>query len=157
DIRRNRVGRREVGKILSACKEKCVRQTLYGRECSKARTGAAHSPRPGSTQTMSPDDASRTIGSLFESWYSSLVRYAFRAIGDIAVAEDLVQETFMQLYRELRQGRAIEKPKAWTLCVLRREIGKHIRRHTRIGELHEPVDVLDNLPAEHFRGNKPRP
>lgn len=79
---------------------------------------------------------------LFESWYSSLVRYAWRATGSFETAEDLVQEAFMDLYRELRRGTTIDNPKAWTLVVARRKVGKHTR-----GRSMEVVEDLDSLPA----------
>jgi RNA polymerase sigma-70 factor (ECF subfamily) len=96
---------------------------------------------------MNADNASATVVSLFECWYPSLVRYACRATGSFALAEDLVQDTFMQLYRELRKGRTVNHPKAWTLCVLRRAIGKHVRTYERQGGPPQPLEVLDTLPA----------
>lgn len=99
---------------------------------------------------MDRDAASRVVSSLFESWYSSFVRYACRATGSFVFAEDLVQVTFMQLYKELRRGKKINHPKAWSLCVLRREIGKHVRTHLRTSRSHEQLEVeaMDALPGD---------
>jgi RNA polymerase sigma-70 factor (ECF subfamily) len=72
-------------------------------------------------------EAARLVGSMFSQWYPSLVRYAWKATGSVDLAEDLVQEVFMRLYRELRNGKTIHEPKSWTLCVLRHEIGKEKR------------------------------
>jgi RNA polymerase sigma-70 factor (ECF subfamily) len=96
---------------------------------------------------MDADNATRMLVSLFESWYSFLVRYGSRSTGSFALAEDLVQETFMQLYRELRKGKDIEHPKAWTLCVLRRAIARHIRTYVRQGGAPESLEVLDLMPV----------
>jgi RNA polymerase sigma-70 factor (ECF subfamily) len=98
---------------------------------------------------MDADNASRTVVSLYECWYSSLVRYASRSTGSFSLAEDLVQETFMQLYRELRKGKEVNHPKAWTLCVLRRAIGKHVRTYARHGGAPQSLDVLEALPVGH--------
>ena len=76
---------------------------------------------------MTNNEAARLVGSLFSQWYSSLVRYAWKATGSVDLAEDLVQEVFMRLYRELRNGKTIHDPKSWTLCVLRHEIGREKR------------------------------
>lgn len=76
---------------------------------------------------MTNSDAARLVGSMFSQWYSSLVRYAWKATGSVDLAEDLVQEVFMRLYRELRNGKTIHDPKSWTLCVLRHEIGREKR------------------------------
>ena len=64
--------------------------------------------------------------------------------------DGLVQVTFMQLYKELRRGKKINHPKAWSLCVLRREIGKHVRTHLRTSRSHEQLEVeaMDALPGD---------
>jgi len=94
---------------------------------------------------MNQDQASALVSSLFESWYSTLVRYAFRVAGSTELAEDAVQETFMLLYRELCQGKRIENCKGWTVCVLRRELNRRVRSHSLVSN--EPLDVLDAMPA----------
>ncbi len=71
---------------------------------------------------MSPEQARELVSSLFESWYSTLIRYANRNTGRNEGARDAVQQTFMALYEALIKGQEIRSPKAWTLCVLRREI-----------------------------------
>jgi RNA polymerase sigma factor (sigma-70 family) len=88
-------------------------------------------------------EASELVNSLFGCWYPTLVRYACRATGSLEVSEDLAQETFMLLYRALREGQEIDNPKGWTVCVVRRQIGKYMRQHRR----DESLDVLDTLPA----------
>jgi RNA polymerase sigma-70 factor (ECF subfamily) len=96
---------------------------------------------------MSRAEASELVRSLFDRWYPALLRYALRATGSLQVAEDLVQETFMLLYRAVREGQKIENPKGWTLCVVRRQIGKQMRRSWREVGLDESMDVLETLPA----------
>ena len=68
---------------------------------------------------MNENDATDLVTALFDRWYMSLVRYALRTTSNYELAEDLAQETFMQLYQALRAGKNIEHPKAWTICVLR--------------------------------------
>ena len=96
---------------------------------------------------MDPKEATKIVTDLFGSGYLMLVRYAVRATGSLEVAEDLVQEAFMLLYRELRRGQSIENPKAWTFCVIRRLISKEVNTYRRTNALHEPLTVLDDLPA----------
>jgi RNA polymerase sigma-70 factor (ECF subfamily) len=91
---------------------------------------------------MDRDEASGQMSLLFDSWYPSLVRYAWRATGDFGLAEDVVQEAFMALYRELRRGTEIHSPKAWALCVVRRQIGKTAR-----SRMWESLDAVQTLPA----------
>jgi len=94
--------------------------------------------------------ASALVSSLFGKWYSSLVRYAARFTGNVDLAEDLTQEVFLRLYRELRQSREIRNPKAWTLCVLRHEIGRAMRTQERYYASQATAEALENLPAADF-------
>lgn len=73
---------------------------------------------------MTQHETSRIVNELFHSWYASLVRYACRHTGSLALAEDLVQEVFLELCRHLRSGKPISSPKGWTLRVLRHCISK---------------------------------
>lgn len=77
---------------------------------------------------MKPNQASALLASYFDTWYSSLVRYAYWTMGSLGPAEDLVQDVFLRLYRELRGGKAIENPRAWMFSVLRHEIGRERTR-----------------------------
>lgn len=79
---------------------------------------------------MSRDEAIRTVSELYDSWYGVLVRYARRLAGDARAAEDVVQESFMALFRQLSSGKRIDNPKAWTFCVVRREVSRQIRHHS---------------------------
>lgn len=96
---------------------------------------------------MTAEEAYTLVDSLFRSWYSSLIRYAFRGARSLELAEDLVQECFMVLYRDLRHGKKIDNPKAWTLCVVRREIVKHERNKRSRRTQTEAPAVLDALPG----------
>src|SRR4051812_41624947 len=78
---------------------------------------------------MTQEEATQLVSSLFDSWYPILVRYAHRLTNHTALAQDAVQDSFMQLYRALESGKEIHNPKAWTLCVVRREIGKQLRNY----------------------------
>jgi len=78
---------------------------------------------------MTQEEATQLVSSLFDTWYPMLVRYAYRLTNHTALAQDAVQDSFMQLYRALELGKEIHNPKAWTLCVVRREIGKQLRNY----------------------------
>jgi RNA polymerase sigma-70 factor (ECF subfamily) len=92
---------------------------------------------------MNYDRAAELVSSLFESWYSTLIRYAYRNTGKKEIAHDAVQQTFMALYEALIKGQEIRSPKAWTLCVLRREL-----RLFRDEEPdYQPLDTLESVKA----------
>lgn len=88
---------------------------------------------------MNETDATDLVTALFDRWYMSLVRYALRTTANYAVAEELAQDTFMQLYQALRAGKTIEHPKAWTICVLRRTMNRQLKNHVP----HEPLDDME--------------
>ena len=95
---------------------------------------------------MDRQQASDLVTSLFESWYSALIRYAYRVTGSSAAAQDAVQQSFMALYRALVQGQQIAYPKAWTLCVLRREIAASWEESADT----EPLGTLDSSMLAHM-------
>src|SRR5690242_3148103 len=104
---------------------------------------------------MSRAEASELVHSLFGCWYPTLVRYTARATGSLEAAEDIVQETFMLLYKALREGQTIDNPKGWTLCVARRQIGKRRRLMGRDLSRNTSPDVLDQLPAGRLGSEDP--
>lgn len=97
---------------------------------------------------MRAEETRKLIQELFESWHSSLVRYAWRLTGSIDMAEDLVQEVFLMLCRELRAGRQIHSPKGWTLRVLRHQIGRYLFLDRDRGIAMCSLDDLDALQLE---------
>lgn len=98
---------------------------------------------------MSREEAIRTVSELYDSWYSVLVRYAGRLFGDSRAAEDVVQESFLELFRQLATGKRIDNPKAWTFCVVRREMSREIRLHAsrEISLDDSPLFDLETAPA----------
>jgi RNA polymerase sigma factor (sigma-70 family) len=96
---------------------------------------------------MTQHETSRIINELFHSWYASLVRYACRHTGGVALAEDLVQEVFLELCRHLRAGKPISSPKGWTLKVLRHRISKSSFYADKDRGL--VFESLEHLDAEH--------
>jgi RNA polymerase sigma-70 factor, ECF subfamily len=96
---------------------------------------------------LTKDDSAQIVAALYDSHYSSLVRYAWRAAGTVDAAEELVQEAFLQLHQALRSGREVRNPAAWTFIAVRNAIYRRIREHRdRPVEL-QPADVLDSYPA----------
>jgi RNA polymerase sigma-70 factor (ECF subfamily) len=84
-------------------------------------------------------DATDLVTALFDRWYMAMVRFAVRTTANYDFAEDLAQDTFMQLYQALRAGKNIEHPKAWTMCVLRRTMNRQMQDR----RLQEPLDELE--------------
>jgi RNA polymerase sigma-70 factor (ECF subfamily) len=76
-----------------------------------------------------------------------LFSIAYRMVGSVSDAEDLVQEAFLRLHREQREGAEIESPKAFLTTVITRLSIDHlrsarVRREEYVGEwLPEPLLV----------------
>ncbi len=91
------------------------------------------------------------MSALFGDWYAPLLRYAWRASGSLETGEDLVQEAFAELYRALVEGKRVQDPRAWTLCVVRRRLVDLQRKQSRCGGplqfLSEIGEVADNRGA----------
>jgi RNA polymerase sigma-70 factor, ECF subfamily len=97
---------------------------------------------------MERDDATRLVDDLFTSWAPFLVRHAFRMTRSASRADDLVQEAFLSLYRDLRGGKSIDNPKSWTLGAVRNQIRKQARYWCRHSEDLVGADTLDLIAAE---------
>jgi RNA polymerase sigma-70 factor (ECF subfamily) len=85
-----------------------------------------------------------------------LFSIAYRMVGTVSDAEDLVQEAFLRLHRAEREGEEIESPKAFLTTVVTRLAIDHlrsarVRREEYVGEwLPEPLLVdPDPGPADH--------
>ena len=88
-------------------------------------------------RAVNENDATELVTALYDRWYTKLVAFAARATESYELAEDLAQESFMQLYLAVRAGKDIEHPKAWTLCVLRRAMSRRMRERFRCDSLDE--------------------
>jgi RNA polymerase sigma-70 factor (ECF subfamily) len=62
---------------------------------------------------LAPRVADSAIVAAFEAYHAEILSFLRRATRDDEVAEDLTQETFLRLMRELRQGRAPDNTRAW--------------------------------------------
>ncbi|MEX2219731.1 MAG: sigma-70 family RNA polymerase sigma factor [Phycisphaerales bacterium] len=70
-----------------------------------------------------PDDSA-----IFDRWAeeqaSDLYRFAYRLCGESAGAEDLVQETFYEVWKHRGPLRGIREPRAWLFLILRRRYAR---------------------------------
>jgi RNA polymerase sigma-70 factor (ECF subfamily) len=60
---------------------------------------------------------SERVQSLFEQLRVPVFRYLLRKTRDSGRAEDITQETFLRLFRHLREDRLLDNPKAWIFTV----------------------------------------
>ena len=100
---------------------------------------------------MNEKAAAEIVNQLYDSWYQRLVSYASHVLGAIPAGEDVVQESFLELHRQLLKGINIENPRAWTFAVVRREVSKSRRSYLQREHLHDSLDILEFSP----RGQNP--
>lgn len=97
---------------------------------------------------------------LLEQHGDALYRFAYRAVGNAAWAEDLVQTTLMAAIKSADGYDGRSSIRTWLIAILRRKIVDHIRKHARdefvrsmspddLAELHEAAVavVADTAPV----------
>jgi RNA polymerase sigma-70 factor (ECF subfamily) len=84
------------------------------------------------------------VTALFAQLRAPLLRYLWDFRLSSETAEELVQEAFLKLFEEWRQGRSVEMPRPWLFRVVHRLALKEMRR-LRIREA--PESLLDGEPG----------
>ena len=76
-----------------------------------------------------------------------LYRYIFSLVGTHALAEDILQEVFLLIYRKLIWLREPELFRPWVYRIATREAFKHLKRERRWSDKAVEEEVLADLPA----------
>jgi RNA polymerase sigma-70 factor (TIGR02957 family) len=99
---------------------------------------------------------SASLARLFEELRPAAFAIAYRMLGSVSEAEDVVQEAFLRLHRMLREGERVESPRAYLATVVTRLCidqlrSARARRERYVGEwLPEPLLASDEAdPARH--------
>jgi len=85
---------------------------------------------------------------LLKSIQAALFRYIFRLVGEYALAEDILQEVFIIIYRKIRW---LENPKlfrAWAYRIASRETFKHLKKEKRWLEQIRDTEILEKVPVK---------
>ena len=78
--------------------------------------------------TELPNAGTLTLRTLFDSEESSLLRFAFSLTGRRAVAEEIVQEVFLQLHVKWSE---VNEPRAWLFRSVRNQAFHYLRKSRR--------------------------
>lgn len=76
-----------------------------------------------------------------------LYRYIAGLVGASALAEDILQEVFILIYRKLRWLREPELFRPWAYRIATREAFKHLKRERRWSEASVDESALADIPA----------
>jgi RNA polymerase sigma-70 factor (ECF subfamily) len=87
--------------------------------------------------TSASSTLSERIQTLFEQLHLPVFRYAMRKTKDSGQAEDITQESFLRLFRHLKEERPVDNPKAWLFTVANNLAIDAIRRDGRLQDLDE--------------------
>jgi RNA polymerase sigma-70 factor (ECF subfamily) len=84
----------------------------------------------------------KSVSILARRYESSLLNYIYRIVGDRDIAEDLLQETFVRIYRKSREYRQIARFSTWLFKIATNLSLNEIRnrRHRPQLTLNLPVD-----------------
>jgi RNA polymerase sigma-70 factor (ECF subfamily) len=85
-------------------------------------------PTPRGNPSGAEGVSTLTLQTLFDLEETPLLRYAFSLIGRRAVAEEIVQEVFLQLHARWDE---IDAPRAWLYRSVRNRAWNHLRDHRR--------------------------
>jgi RNA polymerase sigma-70 factor (ECF subfamily) len=91
-------------------------------------------------------DVERLVAEIFAVLKDPVYRYLVSLLGAPAVAEDVLQETFIKLLAQLQRGQPIEQVRAWVFRVAHNAAISELRRRQR-REVELPAD-WDSLSTE---------
>jgi RNA polymerase sigma-70 factor (ECF subfamily) len=76
-----------------------------------------------------------------------LYRYIYSLVGTRALAEDILQEVFILIYRKIHWLREPDLFRPWAYRIATREAFKHLKREQRWSDRTEDESALIDLPA----------
>lgn len=116
---------------------------------------------PRTSMTAASESAARDalppLVELIEQYHRGVYRYAYRLSGSDADAEDLTQQTFLQVQRHVEQVRESSRLKSWIFSIVRNCFLESRRRRTPLNattvELHMD-EIVQPAPAEPVDGQQ---
>ena len=110
------------------------------------------------------DGDERAFDALFERWAGRVLRFVERMVGEPSVAEDLVQETFVRVWRARERYQPEARFSTWLFTIAGNAARNELRRPFRRAP-HDSVDAerdggplelaADDAPARRARGRAP--
>lgn len=91
------------------------------------------------------------LNELLKAVQEPLYRYIFHVVGDRSLAEDILQEAFVRIYRKLGYLREPELFRAWAYRIATRETFRHLQSERRWTEQVRDESVLKAIPAQPSR------
>jgi len=92
------------------------------------------------------------LNELFRSVQEPLFRYIVSLVRDQHLAEDILQEVFMRIYRKLRWLREPQAFRAWGYQIASREAFRYLHRERRWTDQVRDEEILAHFPAAETEG-----
>ncbi|MCI0337529.1 MAG: sigma-70 family RNA polymerase sigma factor [Acidobacteria bacterium] len=89
----------------------------------------------------------QALDELLQLVQEPLYRYIVSLVGTHALAEDILQEVFILIYRKLRWLREPELFRPWTYRIATREAFRHLKRERKWSDQTIDDSVLEEMPA----------
>ena len=105
--------------------------------------GSDPSPTNASAKPLSEPAIRALVEELLDRQEGDLIRYAMSLCGNRDLAEDAVQEAFVALVANLRDGKTVDDPAAWLTRVVRNRARDSQRKEIRVHRREAAVATLD--------------
>lgn len=103
---------------------------------------------------MAPTDSFRDI---YSACFRDITRYAVVRCRTLSDVEDLVQDTFLALYRQLAAGKNIRDPRAYLYRVCDRELARRYQANQREARNVPLFSEADGFPEEELEASQEMP
>jgi RNA polymerase sigma-70 factor (ECF subfamily) len=93
---------------------------------------------------------SKTIGAIYDQYFSEVYRFVLYRVGDQTLAEDIASDVFIRLLEAVQVGRGPDSNlKGWLIGTASHVVTDHFRKKYRRPEeeLHESMPDLNSSPA----------
>ena len=109
--------------------------------------GKAASDRESWLVLQAQSGSREALDELYKRVQDPLFRYIVSLVRDQHLAEDILQEVFIRIYRKLRWLREPEAFRAWTYQIASREAFRYLNRERRWSDQVRDEATLTTLPA----------
>jgi RNA polymerase sigma factor (sigma-70 family) len=90
-------------------------------------------------------DLERTIETVWRMESAKVIARLARLVGDVGVAEDLAQDTFVAALKRWSQSGVPDNPGAWLMATSKFLAVDHLRRKDRLADKHATIGAVDHV------------
>ena len=85
---------------------------------------------------------------IYDRTYTDIYKYILLKVSPKETAEDILQNTYLELYRKMLSGETIFRPKHFLLTVAKRRLADHYRSATDEESLDDNIAIVDESALE---------